>query len=247
MGISRRIRNVVRKAGVDISRWPQGDPGYLSYCAFVANRPDVIVDVGANTGQAGLEFRAYGFSGRLVSLEPLAAPFHELADVASNDQRWDAFHVALGSEPGELMINVAANGGESSSFLPMTAAHSHAAPHANFIAQESVRVTTFDELRAQHGSSWRRPALKIDVQGFEREVLEGCKDSLESVCAIRLELSLVELYADSWSWLAAIDYLGDRGFDLVGIDPGFSDPVSGRLLQFDGVFAPRRYSLAQSP
>ena len=98
-------------------------------------------------------------------------------------------------------------------------------------------VTRLDEWFDVRGASWERVALKIDTQGFERQVLEGTGVLLhENVVSVQLELSLVPLYERSWLWDQAAAWLTVRGFSLVGVTPGFSDPTTGRLLQFDAVF-----------
>ena len=102
-------------------------------------------------------------------------------------------------------------------------------------------VTRLDEWFDVRGASWERVALKIDTQGFERQVLEGTGRLLQAnVVSVQLELSLVPLYEGSWLWDEAAAWLAMRDFRLMGLTPGFSDPATGRLLQFDGVFTRRQ-------
>ena len=123
----------------------------------------------------------------------------------------------------------------------MRAAHEEAAPDAVFVSDEKVPVRRLDDWFAENGSAWSRVALKIDTQGFEREVLAGTAELLDSsVVSIQLELSLAELYEGSWLWFEAVAWLTERGYALAGLTPGFTDPRSGRLLQFDGVFVAAR-------
>tara|TARA_R110001583_G_C5440864_1_gene389846 strand:- start:276 stop:578 length:303 start_codon:yes stop_codon:yes gene_type:complete len=78
--------------------------------------------------------------------------------------------------------------------------------------------------------------IKIDAQGYEKSILDGAEKSLENVSVLQIELSLVPLYQNSPIYTDMIEYLKTKGFELYGIEPGFSDQASGRLLQFDGVF-----------
>ena len=78
--------------------------------------------------------------------------------------------------------------------------------------------------------------LKIDVQGFEREVLKGAEKILPIITAVQLELSLTELYVGETLFDFYIDLFNKMGFVLWDIQPGFRDPKTGRLLQFDGTF-----------
>jgi FkbM family methyltransferase len=194
-----------------------------------------VVDVGANTGQYGRELRGAGYTGRLISFEPLSTAFHVLARCAAKDKSWECMRVAVGSHDGTVSLNVAANL-VSSSILPMTQAHSNAAPDSHYVGIEDVPMRSLDSLAPTlfrpQDSIW----LKLDVQGFERIVFDGAEQLLRSVQAIEVELSLQPLYESQMLYLPMIEFLQHRGFALASVAPGFQDEHTGRLLQFDGVF-----------
>ena len=73
------------------------------------------------------------------------------------------------------------------------------------------------------------------MQGYELHVLRGAEAVLGSIDMVQAEMSFVPLYEGDVSWLTLIDWLGERGFRLAGLEPGFSDG-SGELLQADGIF-----------
>jgi len=204
-----------------------------------------VVDVGANTGQYGGELRETGYSGRLVSFEPLSAAFEVLAKRAAKNQPWECMRMALGSHDGTACLNVAANL-VSSSILPMLQAHSNAAPESRYVGIEDAPMRTLDSLAPvlfrPQDSIW----LKLDVQGFEQEVLDGAELLLRSVKAIEVELSLQPLYEGQPLYLPMIEFLQHRGYTLTSIAPGFFDECTGRLLQFDGIFL-REQSTAECP
>ncbi|MGA2721468.1 MAG: FkbM family methyltransferase [Bryobacteraceae bacterium] len=194
-----------------------------------------VVDVGANIGRYGRELRESGYSGRLVSFEPLSTPFQALARRAAKYKRWECMRMALGSHDGTASLNVAANR-ESSSILPMLRAHSDAAPNSRYVGIEEAPIRSLDSLAPvlfqPQDSIW----LKLDVQGFEQQVLDGAEDLLGSVKAIEVELSLQPLYEGQTLYLPMIEFLLRRGYALVSVVPGFQDECTGRLLQFDGIF-----------
>ena len=78
--------------------------------------------------------------------------------------------------------------------------------------------------------------MKVDVQGFERQVFDGAEQLLRSVRAVEVELSLEPLYEGQVLYLPMIDILQRSGFSLASVAPGFQDECTGRLLQFDGIF-----------
>jgi hypothetical protein len=80
-----------------------------------------------------------------------------------------------------------------------------------------------------------RVFLKLDVQGFEMHVLRGAEDHLDRVAGVQAELALTPLYEGDAPWREVIDHLEQRGFELAGLEPGFEDPNTGRMLQADAI------------
>ncbi len=79
--------------------------------------------------------------------------------------------------------------------------------------------------------------LKIDVQGFEKQVIAGSQSTLNDGCVgMQLELSIVPLYEGGMLIREALDLAYSMGFTLTGLLPGFTDVRDGQLLQADGIF-----------
>ncbi|MEG9224972.1 FkbM family methyltransferase [Aeromicrobium sp. Sec7.5] len=197
------------------------------------HRIDLVLDVGAADGGYGTGLRAFGYTGEIVSFEPIAATFAQLGEVTASDPRWSARNLGLGAEAGSATINIASNG-FSSSLLPMLDAHIDAAPQVRYVGEETITVSTLDIETAALLTD-RRPFLKIDTQGFEREVLAGGAATVEAVLGLQLELSLVPLYDGGMLIDEAVSWAYDHGFRLVGIEQGYAAPT-GEILQIDGVF-----------
>ena len=79
--------------------------------------------------------------------------------------------------------------------------------------------------------------LKIDVQGFEKQVIAGGATTINQRCVgIQIELSFAALYDGDMLIQEALDLVDSLGFVLAGLAPGFIDVRNGRVLQADGVF-----------
>jgi len=227
-----------RACGVDFHRVSQfTDP--MIRLVMLLNRlgTEVVIDIGANEGQFAADLRAAGYRGRIVSVEPLAAAHAALSRAAANDARWTVFErCAVGAVAGRARLHVAGNS-VSSSLREMTDAHLAAASESKYVAVEEVAVVTLADLIHRHADgSASSVFVKLDVQGHERDVLEGAGDHLATIGGVQLELSLVELYAGQELMNAQVDFLATRGLALWSIDRGFMDGGTGRLLQCDGTF-----------
>lgn len=230
-----RLRRAVNRAGFDITRQPFS----FHFVRVLQGRGiTCVVDIGANTGQYGVELRASGFTGDVLSVEPLAAAYAALLSTAAGDPRWRTLRSAVGDVTGTLELNVAGNS-VSSSPLPMLDLHADAAPEARYVGTETVPATTVDALVADHGLDPAVTLLKVDVQGYESVVLDGARATLSSFAAVQLELSLAPLYGGSVLMPEQVARMDAAGFDLWLVDPAFYEPGTGRLLQCDGLFVRR--------
>ena len=104
---------------------------------------DAVVDVGANEGLFAKRLRDDGFSGRIVSFEPLSSAFALLASASADDPNWECVQLALGATTGEATLNVARNLA-SSSFLPMDSGLPEAEPRVAYVGKEECSLATLD-------------------------------------------------------------------------------------------------------
>lgn len=243
--IIRSLRSLLRRAGLDLRRYHPSSSHHCAWRLLLRGlKIDLIFDVGANAGQFGEEALGAGFTGSLVSFEPLAAPHAVLAGKASSHPRWTVHpRAAVGAAAGELTIHVAANS-VSSSALPILQSHLDAAAGSQTVGTEVVAVVRLDDVAPAYFGSSRAAMLKIDTQGFEWQVLDGAMKTLDAVAAVQLELSLVPLYEGQRLWRDYVDRMERLGFQLYYAYPAFTDEQTGQTFQWDGMFV--RKSLLQA-
>jgi FkbM family methyltransferase len=237
MVIKDIVRIFLRKLGLEVHRYVPPVPPTSPIASILRKfEIDLVLDVGANQGQFGSDIRRGGYTGNIVSFEPLTSAHDKLILTSAGDTKWFAYpRCALGDHDGEVEINIAGNSA-SSSILPMLEAHLSAAPQSAYQGKESVPIKTLDAVIGQYLEGSRAPFLKIDTQGFEWQVLDGARDTLPHIKGILVELSLVPLYGGQHLWREVIDRLEAEGFALWAFKPEFSDPATGRTLQVDGLF-----------
>jgi FkbM family methyltransferase len=201
------------------------------------SQTELVLDVGANSGQFALELFNAGFTGRIISFEPLSSAHAALRKVARNNPKWEvAPRCALGATVGSAVINIAGNS-FSSSLRPMLEPHLAAAPQSAYVGTEIVPVEILGSVIARRFPGGApRFALKIDTQGFESEVLDGLGAHVERCAAILLEMPLDSLYGGAADLPTLFDRLVKHGFRCVGLSPGYKDPRTGDAIEVDGLF-----------
>lgn len=197
---------------------------------------DLVVDVGANVGQFALELIEHGYAGRIVSVEPLPQAHASLQAAAAPFPRWTVLQpMALGADEGMVEFQVAGNS-VSSSVLAMLERHVQAAPGSAPVGTLQVRQTTLD--RALGGTlAGARALLKIDVQGYERQVLAGATQALQQAPLVLLEMSVVPLYRGQWLADEVLAHMHGQGFVPWFQHPDFTEAGTGRVLQYNALFA----------
>jgi FkbM family methyltransferase len=237
------IRRMVRRFGLQSSSavlrlrrfYPRPSDSAQLAKMLAHHRVNVVLDVGANAGQFGKELRLAGYTERIVSFEPLSAAHAQLLTTAKGDPNWTVVErMAIGNQEADVTINISADS-VSSSVMDMLEAHISAAPDSVFVAKEQVRMHRLDNVTRSFLRDDDVVFLKIDVQGFESQVLEGAAQFLPHVAGMQLELSLVPCYEGQDLLPPMLDRLTAGGFDVWSMSPGTVDQHTGRMLQVDAV------------
>lgn len=159
---------------------------------------DLCFDVGGNIGEKSEAFLALG--ARVVAFEPQPFIFREMTARCSPSRRFTAVNAALGALPGQLPMYISAQSGASSLVPSWT---------KDVVEVISVPVITLDQAIDQHGL----PRLcKIDVEGYELQVLRGLSQPLS---CITLEYHLTD--QDVQKVIDCVDYLtrfGDLSINI---------------------------------
>lgn len=142
-------------------------------------------DVGANRGGWSAGLLRLAPIERLVAIEPNPSEFATLTERLSGFQQVRCVNAAAGDRPGTVTLNIESIS-ELSSILEMGAGarevHGVAGAPAS---QVEVPQVTLDDTLADFDEL---SLLKIDVQGYEREVLEGARDVLKRCRSLFIEV-----------------------------------------------------------
>jgi len=197
---------------------------------------DFIVDVGANRGQFALITRKVFPDAKIYSFEPLEGPARIFKKIFSGDPNVILYPYAIGKEKTTATIHVTKDD-DSSSILPITQMQSSMFPGTT---EKETRKVTILPLSQALETICIPPAslLKIDVQGFELEVLKGCDDILGKFSYLYIECSFIELYEGQALAHQVIDWLEQRNFILSGVYNIYYEK-NGMAIQGDFLFSIR--------
>jgi FkbM family methyltransferase len=177
-----------------------GDAYLLDQIKF--SNGDLIVDCGANVGDLHLYFENHNLSVQLLAFEPSANEFICLSRNVSG-VGVQTYNLGLWNSNSNLKFYVSSDGADSSLIEPL-----------NY--DEVVEINT----RRLDSYTFNSPIklLKIEAEGCEPEVLEGCSEILNSVYYISADLGF-ERGVDKASTLVPVcNYLCSRGFVIQDIN-----------------------------
>lgn len=180
----------------------------------------VIFDVGANHGDFSLAASVCFHDSDVWLFEPMPKLHPRLLERAARQRnRWHVQPIALGARPEILPLQIDEGDDAIGSFLGFEESYLQFNPKACASSKIDVRVETLDEFCKEH-SIPHIDLLKIDVEGFEFDVLDGAVRMLERTEAIILELSLVRKgQGQSGPLVEMIRRLTAVGFHIVSLIP----------------------------
>jgi len=199
-------------------------------------RIEVVIDVGASWGQYRGLLRKLGFTGRIVSFEPVGRPWGHCAALAAEDPAWDVHRMAIGARSGQRTIKVGSSD-DFSSFRPLSAYGRETFDELDVTGEERVAVRPLDALWPELiGAESRRVFLKTDTQGWDLQVYRGTRKHLDRVLGTQCEVAVQRLYRRMPGYHRSLKFLERRGYALTGIYPVWRDGAL-RIGELDCVMA----------
>ncbi len=195
---------------------------------------DFVVDGGANRGQFSLMCRRLNPSAPIAAFEPLAGPANTYRLVFAGDPHTTLHNFALGPSRGTAVIHVSYQD-DASSLLPISRLQTDNFPGTGSIGVEPVRIAPLTDF-VQPPQMGARSLLKIDVQGFELEVLKSAGALLSRFEWVYAECSYAALYEGQALAQDVIFYLKEQGFRQAGEFNHSRARTDGSLLQADLLF-----------
>lgn len=201
----------------------------------------VIYDVGANEGVWSLGFANARRGMEVHSFEPISETYRKLVGRMANCPSVTTHNLAFGRSRSTMRMYLD-EFDPASSILKMTNRHLVEYPQTGVSQEVEVVVESMDEyVRKNHLPT--PDLVKIDVQGYEDEVIAGGKRVLSDARYVWIELNLVPLYESGSIFHSTYSALSDLGFRLHDITYLDRSAIDRSLLQLDAIFMNSRPSL----
>lgn len=193
---------------------------------------DLVVDIGGARGYTAFLFTKYLPNASVVIFEPIFENIAEINKLFPNKDRVKIIQKALGNESGEKNINKSSRI-TSSSLLDFESEidSDYMKVALTDVDTEKIIVTRLDD---ELNSNQKVGIIKIDVQGYEMEVLKGAKETLSRTSLVVVEVSNHHVYKGAPMYYDVDAILRENGFVL--FDNCLTFKEKGRLREWDAIY-----------
>jgi FkbM family methyltransferase len=190
--------------------------------------PETVIDVGVAHGTPSL-CRAFPDAYHVL-VEPLRE-FEPSMRQQLRTVRGEYVITAVGNREGTIDIHFDPNAPWTGSML-----ESHSAAHTGAARERrEIELTTLDRLVERRG--WVAPfGLKIDTEGFERDVIEGATAMLGQTQFVIAEVSVAERFEGGYTFAGFVALMDARGFALCDVLGGMKPSPDGCVSFIDACF-----------
>tara|TARA_A100001011_G_scaffold332161_1_gene359064 strand:+ start:107 stop:835 length:729 start_codon:yes stop_codon:yes gene_type:complete len=172
----------------------------------------IIIDAGSNKGQFILLTENFFNCNEIYSFEPIKEIFEKQKKFFNYKKNIFFYNFALGDKNEYRIFNITKRN-DSSSFLKI---NDSIKKHPDYLIKEKrkIEIKKLDDVMKNKIIN-KTAILKIDVQGFELEVLKGAIETIQKVKYILVEVSKYEIYKNQSLSNNVIDFLKKNNFFLL--------------------------------
>jgi FkbM family methyltransferase len=193
---------------------PRQDPEIMSRSGWAPENlrkrgfdPKTVIDVGVAGGTPTL-YEAFP-EAYLALIEPLDVFRPSLEHILAT-REGEHVPAAVGATEGSATMTV------DTEAPWMSSLRSEIHRDTSAFGSKEIPVRTLDALMHERG--WEAPfGLKIDTEGFEREVIQGATEVLRYTQFVIAEVSVIRRFEGSYSFAEIVGLLEERNFALYDI------------------------------
>jgi FkbM family methyltransferase len=234
----RKLRNLGRH--ISLNEWFVSErlaleaemSGLALFAPGHAAKLRYVVDVGANVGQWAGMFLDCITPEKLIVIEPLPDAFASLQKRFTTNPHVELHNLAIGERDSVETLKVTRDTTGASLLQPREEMRAVIGSNWTITSEVEVKMTTLDALLVDLPEV---SLLKIDVQGYEKSVLGGAKQTLAKTRFVLIELNFMPQYAGG-SWLGEIHEILTRDFGFFLANATAPQVLNGRASMIDGLY-----------
>lgn len=204
-------------------------PTRLRHLKTLGINPKCVLDIGAASGEWAVFVHGIWPEARIYGFEPNAREIPQLEETKRAIPQFDYFRGFLG--PEAKVVTYTDSNTQTSLFAQGKAGPAVEAP-----------MYVLDTLLAE-GKILQPQLIKLDVQGFELEVLKGASTLLKEVEVAVLEVSFAPFHPGMPVVNDVVEFMKARGFVWYDIISALRRAGDDRLMQIDAVFVRQGHAL----
>jgi FkbM family methyltransferase len=194
---------------------------------------NTIIDVGANSGQFAIASSKIFNNVQIYSFEALPSLYPVLKKNTNEIKNLEIFNFALGSEKGDIEF-FQNDYSLASSALEIHKNQTELFPSTSGVTKIKIKCDTLDNVSPS--MKLTSPVLlKLDVQGFEKKVLEGAVETLKKVDYLLFETSFMPMYNNEPLFNEMNSYVNGLGFELIA-PVGIFQASDMKIMQMDVLY-----------
>ncbi|MCB0589434.1 MAG: FkbM family methyltransferase [Phaeodactylibacter sp.] len=197
-----------------------------------------VIDIGANTGQFAESLYDFGYTGKVISFEPVGVAYKALMQRSMPYPGWQvAERCAIGNTDGEIEINVS-DDTVFSSILEIKDSYVAHNQKSRIVRKEKVPIHRLDSVIGRYlPERGARILLKIDTQGYEKEVIAGASQTIGQATGLKIEIPLYPIYEHAdFTFYDILEFTKANGFQPYSFNVEGVDLNTGRVNTIDGLF-----------
>jgi FkbM family methyltransferase len=197
-----------------------------------------LIDIGASHGDFINLVQQFKKSVSVYGFEPIPEVFKSLQERFVKTKKLELYNLAIGNLDGIVEFNEN-NYSYSSSILPIGEIHMTEFPYTKNFKKLDVQIACLDSVLKN--KNIERPLLiKVDVQGYEEQVISGGKNTFAQADFIIIEVSFYELYIGQAFFEQISKELNNLGLFYYGCISQLTSPIDCKILQQDALFIRRK-------
>ena len=108
-------------------------------------------------------------------------------------------------------------------------------PNSKIIKKEKTKIYSLNNLFSKNYKIRKNTFLKIDTQGYDKNVLDGASKILKKLLYVQMELAIDPLYKNEVNYERMIKYMKKKGFIIWKLG-GVIENLKGKSMSFDIIF-----------